>query len=94
MQTQNWLLKQASLKPNTPAVITEKQSLTFAQLAKLAAKKAGQIAQLTQKRRVGLLGDNSLTTYVLALALLFSKKNDRLAQFSLINYRTVSTGKR
>ena len=29
MQTQNWLLKQASLKPNTPAVITEKQSLTF-----------------------------------------------------------------
>ncbi len=74
MQTQNWLLKQASLKPNTPAVITEKQSLTFAQLAKLAAKKAGQIAQLTQKRRVGLLGDNSLTTYVLALALLFSKK--------------------
>ena len=46
MQTQNWLLKQASLKPNTPAVITEKQSLTFAQLAKLAAKKAGQIAQL------------------------------------------------
>ena len=39
MQTQNWLLKQASLKPNTPAVITEKQSLTFAQLAKLAAKR-------------------------------------------------------
>ncbi|GAB9259583.1 o-succinylbenzoate--CoA ligase [Ligilactobacillus animalis] len=74
MQTQNWLLKQASLKPNAPAVITEDQCLTFTQLAKLAAKRAGKIAQTTQNTRVGLLGDNSLSTYVLALALLFSGK--------------------
>lgn len=74
MQTQNWLLKQASLKPNAPAVITEDQCLTFTQLAKLATKRAGQISQVTQNNRVGLLGDNSLSTYVLALALLFSGK--------------------
>ena len=86
-------LKTSEFKTKYPSGHHGKTKSDFAQLAKLAAKKAGQIAQLTQKRRVGLLGDNSLTTYVLALAIIISK-NDRLAQFSLINYRTVSTGKR
>lgn len=74
METQNWLIKQAQTQPDQVAVDDGTTRLTFAQLYQRVQSLAGKLATLQPGQRVGILGDNSLMTYELALAILTSGK--------------------
>lgn len=88
MQTQNWLIKQAATRPNHCAVDDGHRQLTFRQLLTRVKELAGQLGQLPTGPRVGLLANNSLTAYEIALAIICSGKtivwlNRRLASEEL-----------
>lgn len=72
METQNWLLKQASTQPDKVAVDDGRQRLTFAELKTKVAELAGKLKQFHSGTRVGLLTTNSLLGYELALAIIAS----------------------
>lgn len=72
METQNWLLKQASTQPDHVAVDDGTTRLTFGQLKKRVEHVAGKLAVLHPGQKVGLLADNSMASYELALAIICS----------------------
>lgn len=66
---QNWLLKQAELKPQHTALITPREHFTFAQLATKVRQCAAHLKQLTQPdTTVAVLGGNTVAMYCTILA--------------------------
>lgn len=72
METQNWLLKQATTQPNHIAVDDGNERLSFAELRKQVEVLVGKLDHLNPGSRVGLLATNSLMSYKLALAIMCS----------------------
>lgn len=72
METQNWLLKQASTQPDKVAVTDGTSTLTFRQVKDQVEQIAGKLNQLHPGPRVGMLADNSIESYKIALAILCS----------------------
>lgn len=70
METQNWLLKQAATQPNHLAIDDGKQKLTFAELKEKVELIAGKLNLLTPGSAVGLLAQNDIESYYLALAIM------------------------
>ncbi|WP_076459459.1 o-succinylbenzoate--CoA ligase [Limosilactobacillus caccae] len=72
METQNWLLKQAATQPKKVAVDDGNQQLTFCQLKAIVEDFASRLDQLHPGEKVGLLANNDLQSYEIALAVLAS----------------------
>jgi O-succinylbenzoic acid--CoA ligase len=72
METQNWLLKQASTQPDKVAVTDGASTLTFRQVKDQVEQIVGCLNQLHPGPRVGMLADNSIESYKTALAILCS----------------------
>lgn len=72
METQNWLLKQATTQPNQIAVDDGDQRLTFAQLKNRVATLIGKLDQLNPGKKVGLIAVNTMMSYQLAIAIICS----------------------
>ncbi len=73
----NWILKQAYLVPNRIAVDDGKTQLTFAKLKQEVIKLSGQLktADVLEGQRVAIMTSNSLSGYLLALAILGSNRS-------------------
>lgn len=72
METQNWLLKQAATQPQHLAVDDGQHRLTFGQLKQQVEQIISQLEELHPGEKVGLLANNTLRSYELALAILCS----------------------
>ncbi|CAH1853749.1 o-succinylbenzoate--CoA ligase [Convivina praedatoris] len=67
---ENWLHKQADLKPNQLALIADNKQYSFAQLEQIVIERAQQLISILDKNpRVGVLTTNCLAGYVTILAL-------------------------
>lgn len=74
MQIFNWILKQQQLNPQKIAVSDGTTQLTFAKLADLTNRYAATLSQITSAQMVGMLATNTLSAYLLALAVIGSGK--------------------
>ena len=72
METQNWLLKQAATQPDKIAVDDGERQLSFKQIKELTEENVDRLNQFNPGARVGLLADNSIESYEIALAILCS----------------------
>ena len=72
METQNWLLKQAATQPDKIAVDDGERQLSFKQIKELTEENVDRLNQCNPGARVGLLADNSIESYEIALAILCS----------------------
>ena len=70
METQNWLLKQAATQPDHLAIDDGKQRLTFGELKEKVEIIAGKLDVLEPGSKVGLLAQNNIESYCLALAII------------------------
>ena len=88
MKTQNWLLKQSSTQPDKVAITDGQKQLTFSQLRDVVAANTGRLNQLKPGKFVGVLTDNTLVGYEIAMTVLASGRtivwlNWRLAKDEL-----------
>ena len=88
MKTQNWLLKQSSTQPDKVAITDGQKQLTFSELRDVVAANIGRLNQLKPGKFVGILTDNTLIGYEIAMTVLASGRtivwlNWRLAKDEL-----------
>ena len=88
MKTQNWLLKQSSTQPDKVAITDGQKQLTFSELRDVVTANVGRLNQLHPGKFVGILTDNTLVGYEIAMTVLASGRtivwlNWRLAKDEL-----------